>query len=62
MWVWDHTQSLDLLGTFLCCRHGVPEIVKAGGGSVINTSSMVAVAGGSFPRHIYVAAKAPSFP
>ena len=57
MWVWDHTQSLDLLGTFLCCRHGVPEIVKAGGGSVINTSSMVAVAGGSFPRHIYVAAK-----
>ena len=57
MWVWDHTQSLDLLGTFLCCRHGVPEIVKAGGGSVINTSSMVAVAGGSYPRHIYVAAK-----
>ena len=57
MWVWDHTQSLDLLGTFLCCRHGVPEIVKAGGGSVINTSSMVAVAGGSFPRHAYVAAK-----
>ena len=57
MWVWDQTQSLDLLGTFLCCRHGVPEIVKSGGGSVINTSSMVAVAGGSFPRHIYVAAK-----
>ena len=57
MRVWDHTQSLDLLGTFLCCRHGLPEIVKAGGGSVINTSSMVAVAGGSFPRHIYVAAK-----
>ena len=57
MWVWDHTQSLDLLGTFLCCRHGLPEIVKAGGGSVINTSSMVAVAGGSYPRHVYVAAK-----
>ena len=57
MWVWEHTQSLDLLGTFLCCRHGVPEIVKAGGGSVINTSSMVAVAGGSYPRHVYVAAK-----
>ena len=57
MWVWDHTQSLDLLGTFLCCRHGLPEIVKAGGGSVINTSSMVAISGGSFPRHIYVAAK-----
>ena len=57
MWVWDHTQSLDLLGTFLCCRHGLPEIVKAGGGSVINTSSMVAVASGSLPKHIHVAAK-----
>ena len=57
MKVWDHTQSLDLRGTFLCCRHGLPEIIKAGGGSVINTSSMVAVASGSFPRHIYVAAK-----
>ena len=57
MRVWDHTQSLDLRGTFLCCRHGLPEIVKAGGGSVINTSSMVAVASGSFHRHIYVAAK-----
>ena len=57
MWVWDHTQSLDVLGTVLCCRHGLPEIVKAGGGSVINTSSMVAIASGSFPRHIYVAAK-----
>ena len=57
MWVWPFTQSLDLLGTFLCCRHGIPEIAKAGGGSVINTSSMVAVASGSFRAHVYVAAK-----
>ena len=57
MSVWSYTQSLDLLGTFLCCRYGIPEIIRAGGGSVINTSSMVAVASGSFRRHIYVAAK-----
>ena len=57
MWVWPHTLSLDLLGTFLCCRHGIPEIIKAGGGSVINTSSMVAVSSGSFRAHVYVAAK-----
>ena len=57
MSVWPHTQSLDLLGTFLCCRHGIPEIVKAGGGSVINMSSMAAVVPGSMRRHIYIAAK-----
>ena len=57
MSVWPFIQSLDLLGTFLCCRHGIPEIIKAGGGSVVNTSSMVAVASGSFRAHVYVAAK-----
>lgn len=24
MSVWQHTMSLDLLGTFHCCRHGIP--------------------------------------
>lgn len=56
MWVWNHTQSLDLLGTFLCCRYGIPEIIKAGGGTIINMSSVVALRG-AFPIHIYTAAK-----
>ncbi len=56
MWVWQHTQSLDLLGTFLCCRYGIPELIKAGGGSIVNMSSVVALRG-SFPAHVYVAAK-----
>ncbi len=54
--VWNHTISLDLLGTFLCCRHGIPELIKAGGGSVINMSSVVALRG-AFPIHVYTAAK-----
>jgi NAD(P)-dependent dehydrogenase (short-subunit alcohol dehydrogenase family) len=54
--VWNHTQSLDLLGTFLCCRHGIPEIIKAGGGAIINMSSVVALRG-AFPIHVYTAAK-----
>ena len=37
--------KLDLLGTWLCSRHAIPEIVKAGGGSVINASSVVALIG-----------------
>jgi NAD(P)-dependent dehydrogenase (short-subunit alcohol dehydrogenase family) len=34
---------LDLFGTFLCCKHGVPALIDAGGGSVINTTSIVAL-------------------
>jgi NAD(P)-dependent dehydrogenase (short-subunit alcohol dehydrogenase family) len=37
--------KLDLYGTFLGCRFGIPELVKAGGGSVINMSSNVALMG-----------------
>ena len=33
-WVIDHTISLDLKGTLFSCRHAIPEIVRAGGGSV----------------------------
>jgi NAD(P)-dependent dehydrogenase (short-subunit alcohol dehydrogenase family) len=37
--------KLDLYGTFLGCRFGIPELIKAGGGSVINMSSNVALMG-----------------
>src|SRR3974390_1115130 len=41
---WRATK-LDLFGTFLGCRFGIPELIKAGGGSVINMSSNVALMG-----------------
>jgi NAD(P)-dependent dehydrogenase (short-subunit alcohol dehydrogenase family) len=48
--------KLDLYGTFLCSKIGIPEIIKAGGGSVINMSSMVAQM--ALPgRDCYTAAK-----
>jgi NAD(P)-dependent dehydrogenase (short-subunit alcohol dehydrogenase family) len=47
---------LDLFGTFLCSKVGIPEIIKAGGGSVINMSSNVALM--ALPgRDCYTAAK-----
>ncbi|WP_218127464.1 SDR family NAD(P)-dependent oxidoreductase [Belnapia rosea] len=47
---------LDLFGTFLGCRFGIPEIIRSGGGSVINMASVVALMG--FPgRDCYTAAK-----
>jgi NAD(P)-dependent dehydrogenase (short-subunit alcohol dehydrogenase family) len=35
--------TLDLFGTYLCSRHIIPEIIKAGGGAVINNASMAGV-------------------
>lgn len=50
------TIKLDLFGTFLCCRHAIPELIRAGGGSVINLTSMAAVM--ALPgRDSYTAAK-----
>ena len=47
---------LDLFGTFLCCKYGLPKMAKAGGGSVINMASMAAVV--ALPgRDCYTAAK-----
>src|SRR5271165_4057361 len=37
--------KLDLFGTFLGCRFGIPAIIKSGGGSVINMSSNLALMG-----------------
>src|ERR1700730_5353436 len=48
--------KLDLYGTFLGCRFAIPELVKAGGGSVINMSSNVALMGVA-GRDCYTAAK-----
>jgi len=48
--------KLDLYGTFLGCRFGIPELIRSGGGSVINMSSNVALMG--VPgRDCYTAAK-----
>ena len=48
--------KLDLFGTFLGCRFGIPALIQSGGGSVINMSSNVALMG--IPgRDCYTAAK-----
>ena len=48
--------KLDLFGTFAGCRHGIPAIIRSGGGAVINmTSNMAAM--GVPGRDCYTAAK-----
>ena len=48
--------KLDLFGTFLGCRFGIPAIIGSGGGSVINMASNVALMGVA-GRDCYTAAK-----
>jgi NAD(P)-dependent dehydrogenase (short-subunit alcohol dehydrogenase family) len=48
----------DLLGTMLCCRFGIREMLKSGGGAVVNTASVVALMGKPAPaQEGYTAAK-----
>ena len=47
---------LDLFGTFLGCRVAIPEIIRSGGGAVINMSSNLALMGIA-GRDCYTAAK-----
>jgi NAD(P)-dependent dehydrogenase (short-subunit alcohol dehydrogenase family) len=54
--VFDRTFGLDVRGTFLCCRHAIPEMIRAGGGAIVNMSSGAALRGAS-PHHVYTAAK-----
>ncbi|MEV6287138.1 SDR family oxidoreductase [Kribbella sp. NPDC051770] len=52
---WDQLKT-DLFGTFLCNRFAIPEIIKSGGGSVVNIGSMLGF--GSVPnRDAYSSAK-----
>jgi NAD(P)-dependent dehydrogenase (short-subunit alcohol dehydrogenase family) len=37
--------KVDLFGTFLCCRFAIPELIRAGGGAIVNSSSTTALRG-----------------
>jgi len=55
--VWEPLVNVSLKGTWLCCRAAIPEMQRAGGGSIINVSSVNALLGlGGY--HLYSAVKA----
>ena len=54
---WRRVQEVNLTGTYLCCKHGLPHLVARGGGSVINTASFVAVRGAATSQISYTASK-----
>jgi NAD(P)-dependent dehydrogenase (short-subunit alcohol dehydrogenase family) len=55
--VWDLTMSVNLKGVFLGCKYGIPALRRAGGGSIINTASFVAILGAATPQLAYTASK-----
>jgi NAD(P)-dependent dehydrogenase (short-subunit alcohol dehydrogenase family) len=55
--IWDQTMAVNLKGVFLGCKFGIPALRRAGGGSVINTASFVALMGAATPQIAYTASK-----
>lgn len=55
--VWDLTMKINLKGVFLGCKYGIPALCRAGGGSIINTASFVAIVGAATPQVAYTASK-----
>lgn len=55
--VWDLTMAVNLKGVYLGCKFGIPALRRAGGGSVINTASVVALVGSAAPQIAYTASK-----
>ncbi|MEX2500978.1 MAG: glucose 1-dehydrogenase [Trueperaceae bacterium] len=55
--VWDLTMAVNAKGVYLGCKYGVPALRRAGGGSIINTASFVALRGAATPQIAYTASK-----
>src|SRR5262249_46296080 len=55
--VWDRTLAINLKGVFLGCKSGIPALRRAGGGSIINTASFVALLGAATPKVDYTERK-----
>jgi NAD(P)-dependent dehydrogenase (short-subunit alcohol dehydrogenase family) len=49
--VWQRTIALNLLHPFLVCRHGIPHLIKAGGGAIINVTSHMGLMGSQKPAY-----------
>ncbi len=48
--IWDFVIDVNLKGVFLGCKYEIPALLRAGGGSIINTASFVAIVGAGHRR------------
>jgi NAD(P)-dependent dehydrogenase (short-subunit alcohol dehydrogenase family) len=54
---WSRVQEVNLTSVYLCCKYGIPHLLAAGGGSVVNTASFVALMGAATSQISYTASK-----
>ncbi len=54
---YERVLDVNLRGVMLCCKYGVPELIRAGGGSIVNVASFVALLGCTVPQDAYTASK-----
>ncbi|MEB2785265.1 SDR family oxidoreductase [Algoriphagus persicinus] len=53
---WDNTININLKGVWFCMKYQIPEMLKVGGGSIVNNASIAGLVGfGGIPA--YVASK-----
>jgi NAD(P)-dependent dehydrogenase (short-subunit alcohol dehydrogenase family) len=55
--VFDRTYAINVKGVFLGCKYEIPALRRAGGGSIVNTASFVALLGAATPQIAYTASK-----
>ena len=55
--VWDQVMAVNVRGVYLGCKYAIPAMQAAGGGSIINIASFVAILGCSVPQDAYTASK-----
>jgi len=53
----DKVIAVNVKGVFFGCKYGIPALLRAGGGSIINTASFVAVMGAATSQSAYTASK-----
>jgi NAD(P)-dependent dehydrogenase (short-subunit alcohol dehydrogenase family) len=54
---WDRVMNINLKGAVWVCKYGVPELIKASGGSIINIASVSALLGFTTAQDAYTCSK-----
>jgi NAD(P)-dependent dehydrogenase (short-subunit alcohol dehydrogenase family) len=55
--VWDRVFAINLKGMVWVCKFGIPHVIEAGGGAIVNVGSTSALLGDTIPQDAYTASK-----
>jgi NAD(P)-dependent dehydrogenase (short-subunit alcohol dehydrogenase family) len=55
--VWDRVLAINVKGIVWVCKYGVPKLIEAGGGAIVNVGSTNALLGDTIPQDAYTASK-----